>query len=815
MFNTPLALANGWSFDWRSALIGAGAAWLIALILYLRRASVDARLRQLWNPLARWQEQLRSSVAEKYLAALQQALRATLLFEPADPAAIFVPPVLLAPPALPTTLVEDVKLTAQQPIAYEQLLGGHPRLLLTGDKGQGRTMALALLVWQVDQTNSETVSSAPYTRFPLWIDLAQLTELPENEETDPVEFLTELAVKFLPAARAKWLCKQLLNAPAVILIDNWGSVPGADRTTVTQLITAAAQQLPESKWIVVTGQEGYAPLTEADFVPVKVQPRIDEEALHTIYNGWATQLEHEEKELGEPFLPTLQRALESGDTLLDFNLRTILYLRTGLHPERPITVQQALLEELLPTQELGEEELEIAQEAKRIALETLGTLAWQLKSGEQAHFSPTEVESLVETLFPPPTERTSQLEQATYKLLRERGLLRWDKELVTFKHYIWEDFFTASRCSQQTEMPPALLEHLRDPAWIFTKEYYLGLGEAQALVKAQLQASLASDDQRALLTAARWAMLAPPEAQWRKVVMKVLAQTFTKSNITLADRMRLGRALTLVAGESIRPFFLQTLRRHRAPDIRAAALRGLGWTGTPKEMRILAGGLTAPDFATRESAVRALGDLGTPGALRLLQEQLPLVDEKLMLILAEALAANQDGGGEILKRAAQSKDLLARRAAIHGLGKIQEPWTKEILEYVQREDPQWLVRSAAEAALSEMEKCSTISSATVQPPPKMDELPWLINWAAEQGLGVGVGKAAMQILLRVLESDNPEAQILAAASLAQIGRREHLAALQELLASPEEKVQAAANYAINQIEKRYAGLPTAGEADCE
>ncbi|HEY88842.1 MAG TPA: hypothetical protein G4N98_03790 [Thermoflexia bacterium] len=809
MFNMSLSFVNGWAFDWRSALVGAGAAWMIALILYLRRASVAARLRQLWKPLARWQEQLRSSVAEKYLAALQQALRTTLFFEPADPAAIFVPPVLLAPPVLPTTLVEDVELTAQQPIAYEQLLAGHSRLLLTGDRGQGRTTALALLVWQVDRTTREPAAATPYTRFPLWIDLDQLLELPADEDPDPVEFLTELAVKFLPAARAKWLHKQLLNAPAVILIDNWGRVPGADRTTVAQLLIAAAQQLPESKWVVVTGQEGYAPLVEAGFVPIKVQPQLDQEALHTIYNGWATQLEHEETKLKEPFLSTLQRALESGDTLLDFNLRTILYLRTGLHPARLIAVQQALLEELLPTPGLKEAEHEIAPVAKRITFETLGELAWQLKTGERTRFSPVEIKELLETLLPPPAERTSQLEQATRKLLHAKSLLRWDKELVTFKHYIWEDFFTARRCSQQAELPPELLEHLQDPAWTFTEEYYLGLGEAPALVKAQLQVSLASDDQRALLTAARWAILAPPETQWRKVVMKVLAQTFTKSNISPADRMRLGHALALVAGEDARLFFLQTLRRHRAPDIRAAVLRGLGWTGTPKEMRILAGGLTAQDFATRESAVRALGDLATPGALRLLQEQLPLVDEKLMLILAETLAANQAGGGEILKRATQSEDLLTRRAAIHGLGKIREPWTREILEHAQREDPQWLVRSAAEAALSELEKNSTSSSATVPPPPKMDELPWLINWAAEQGLGVGIGEAAMQILLRILESGNPESQVLAAASLAQLGRREHLPALQELLTSPEEKVQAAVSYAIQQIEKRYAGLPPA------
>ncbi|MEA3308400.1 MAG: HEAT repeat domain-containing protein [Chloroflexota bacterium] len=805
MYHTPLPLANGWSFDWRSALIGAGAAWLIALVLYLRRDNVQVRLRQLWNPLARWQEQMRSSVADKYLTALQQTLQATLLFEPADPNAIFVPPTFLAPPALPSTLVEDIELTGQQPIAYSQILAGHPRLLLTGNRGQGRSTALALLVWQVAQSARETMSTAPYARFPLWIDLNQLTELPEDEELDPLEFLTALAVKFLPPARDKWLRKQLLSTPSVILIDNWEKVPSAKRAAVAHLITIAAQQLSESYWVIVTGQQGYAPLTVAGFVPVEIQPYNEEPTLHTIYTGWATLLEAVETKLEGSFLSTLQRALESGGTQLDFNLRTVLYLRTGQHPDRPVDVQQALLEELLPQPKLGEEELETAQEAKRITLEVLGELAWQLKTEEQAHFSPSDIESLLDMQLPLPDERPAHLERATRKLLQETELLCWGKELVTFRHYIWEDFFAARRCSQQAEMPSVLLEHLTDPDWIFAEEYYLGLGAAQALVKAQLQASLTASDQQALLTAARWAMLAPPEAQWRKVIMKVLARTFTQPTLTPANRIRLGRALTLIAGEGARPFFLQALRHH-TPAVRAAALRGLGWTGTPKEMRILAGGLKDPDFATRESAVRALGDLGTPGALRLLQDQLPLVDEELMLVLAETLATNSKDGGEMLRQATESEDLLIRRAAVHGLGKIPAPWTKELLEHIQREDAQWLVRSAAEAALSTQESSST-NTATVLPPPQMDQSQWLINWAAEQGLGVGIGEAAMQILLRVLEKGEPAAQILAAASLAQIGQREHLTALQELLASPREKVQAAANYAINQIENRYAGLP--------
>ena len=801
MFLTPLPLANGWSFDWRSALIGAGGAWLIALILYLRRERVRSQLRNLWSPVARWRERMRRSVAEKYFTVLQQSLSKLLLFEPEKPTAIFVPPILLAPPPLPTTLIEKPEFDSQ-PIAYEQLLAGHPHLLLIGKRGQGRTTALALLAWQIAH---KTGNSIPYTHFPLWIDLNKILELPTDAEMDPIEYLTELAVEFLPQARPQWLQKQLLNMPSLILVDNWEDVPLEARAEVAHVITTAAKELPASRWIITANAKGIAPLTEAGFVPIEIEPQLDESAISTIYSGWAIMLDHEEQELAGAFKATLQHALERGDSQLDFHLRTMLYLREGLSPERPIAVIQALLEDLLPTPQLAEEEYEVAQTAERITSEILEKMAWQLKSDEQQQFTPAGVESLLAELLPPPAERPPKLERTVHKSLAETELLSWNKEQITFRHYVWEDFFAARRCSQQLELQPELLAHLQDHMWALTEEYYLGLGNAQALVREQLQASLTSEDQQELLMVARWATLAPPEAKWRKTVMKVLAQTFTKPELSLKARLEIGRALTLIAGESARAFFLQALR-HRLPAVRTASLRGLGWTGTPKEMRILAGGLKGKDFATRESAVRALGDLGTPGSLRLLKDQLPLADEDLLLIMAETLAIHPSGGGEILKQALKSEDLLIRRAAVHGLGKLKAAWATKLLEQVQREDAQWLVRSAAEAALSEAE-VGEGNQATISAPPQMDKAQWLINWAAEQGLGVGVGEAAMQLLLRVLEIGEPEAQVLAAASLAQIGHKEHLATLQKLANHPEEDVKIAVNHAIQQIELRYAGLP--------
>jgi HEAT repeat protein len=320
-----------------------------------------------------------------------------------------------------------------------------------------------------------------------------------------------------------------------------------------------------------------------------------------------------------------------------------------------------------------------------------------------------------------------------------------------------------------------------------------------------LRQSLRPDDHTSLLIAARWAVLAPADAGWRKNVMKALAQIFAQPGIGSDYRIAVGQALALVAGESALPFYLQVLK-HPSAAVRSAALRGVGWTGGPKQMRALASGLNDEDFDVRVSAVRGLGDLGTPGALRFLKDHLVKADEELMLIIAEVLAERPEGG-EALKEATQADDLLVRRAAVHGLGQIDAPWPRDVLKRVLREDSQWLVRSAAEAALSQ--EGEEEAARSVPAPPKVDEAQWLITWAAQQGLGVGLDEAAMQMLLRALEVGDVPTRVVGAQTLSQIGHQEHLSALRPLLNDENEAVREAAQLAVTSIEARYQGISAA------
>ncbi|MEA3397364.1 MAG: HEAT repeat domain-containing protein [Chloroflexota bacterium] len=800
---TALLQNNSWHFDPRSALIGAAAASLLIFLLYRNRVALYERAQRAWQPAANALARLRSSTEEKYLTALQKALRARLLFNPQDPAAIFTPPTFLAPPPLPGGAGDLADPPPPPSITFEALLKGHSRLLLTGPQGSGRTMALAMTVWQVAVQDEKT--RRPYQRFPLWLDLSRPFTLPDTE-SDPLEFLSDLACQFLPKLNPKWARRHLRTQPALLLLDNWDALPPTKRAAMARLIETAAQQMPDSSWLIASAPEGYGPLVEADFVPLEIVPTTGEETLRKIYTGWAGMLGQEDSDLHGEMLYTLLWAKDAGDGLLEMTARTVLQLRADQIPYRPIEVLTALLEELyLPIPDLGEEQVSVAAAAQEAALATLGQLAraaWL----EDRTFSDQELQELLTAQIPPKEECPPKLAGAARKLLQHSGLFQHVGKELRFTHYVWEAFFIARALAEEAKTAAAptseLLGCLHDPTWTLLLDCYAGLGDMEPLIKILLRESRAEKGLPALLKAARWTVLAPEDAPWRKEVLKALAQAFIKPSLEPPARLRVGRALALVAGESSRPFYLQTLR-HPLPAVRAAALRGLGWTGRPREMKILAAALRDPDFTIRESAIWALSDLGTVGAFRYLSELLPYGDEQLMLVIAEALATQPDGW-DSLKEATLAEDLLVRRAAAHGLGQIHQPWAQSILEKIGREDTQWLVRSAAQAALSTQQK--EAEDTVVAAPPKIDELPWLLTWAAQQGLGLGIGEAALQMLLHAVETGDSNTRILGALTLSLIGRQEHLDVLRPLLDHEDAAVQKAAAEAIRHIETRYTNV---------
>jgi len=813
MLTAWLQQGSAWRFDPLSALIGAIIAWLIAAIIYVQRHAIKRTAQKLWEPLAEWRRRMRASVEEKYLRGLQQTLIPKLLFAPDDPTAVFAPPTFLAPAPLPDAASADGALPYPLTVAFSNLQEGHTRLLLTGAQASGRTTALILSVWETAQRGATAEKPAPFDRFPLWADLAHYQEVP-TEGPSPLERLAYLAAKSLPEAIPKWLLEQLNARPSLILVDNWEVIPPAQRPEVAAWIDKVAEALPKSLWIISSTPEGYGPLVEHGFVPLEIVPPIGEEVAERLYQGWrsllAPQTATEEESTAEQaaeeaaLLKLLKQMAESGAPSLEITLRSVLYLRSHKAPTRFEDVLAAYLDEWIPMPDLGDDQFEVAAQAKSLAIKALQQLAYHRRI-EGASLNAQVLEEQIQSLLPPEEEeRPPKLEGAIKRLIQKSELLqRSGKELV-FAHYVWENYLTATLLAKQGEEGiQQVMDHLHDPTWALLIECFAGQGDTMPLVKETLQTYQKTKSELALMQVVRWAALAPKKVVWRKVLMKILAQEFTEPQASLEKRVRIGRALLLTTGDNARLFYLQALR-HPAPPVRAAALRGLGWTGTPQEMHLLRDALNDESAEIRYNAVEALSDLGTPGAVRVLQQTFFHADEQQMLLIAKSLAGYKSGW-ETLKQAAEHENLLVRRAAAHGLGNINRPWAKELLRRMALEDSQWVVRSSAEAALS-VQAEGPQEQVFVPTPPEIDQISWLVAWAAKQGLGLGVGEAAMQTLLEALGKGDTASQILGAQTLAYMGTLEHVRALIPLARSEDPAVKQAATVAIHWIRQRYKGL---------
>ncbi len=783
-----LPAAERWHFDWRSALIGAALGWVLLFFLYRHRATLRTWAQQWFAPLLAFKQRMQSNAEEKYRQSLQQVMRRSLLFSPRQVESVVRPPRLRAEGALPAALPDAIRPVEPLTLTVAALLQGHPRLLITGDEGGGRTTTLIALAQKVLETEE-----AP---FPLWVDLRHLPTIASASSDSPLDTWIVLAARSLPHASERMIGRKVTDGATLFLVDGWDDLTEDMRQLAASRLAEAAEALPQARWAVAASPLGCGLLVERGFVPLTPEKPTLSEA-RRLYASWTTLLGR------DPTPPSeveglLRRALASGDGYLHLTLRLVLYLRHGEVLEHLADLLPAWLEDRFPLPEGVEVEEGEAMRAK--AWQVLEHLAYRSRI-EGLPVEGTHFREALQAVFAQDDEEVRASAGVVKSILDRARVLVKEGGALRFRHFVWADLFAARALAGRGEIVP-LMHHLDDPAWVFLIECFVALGQADELVRQRLRSAVQEEDVAALLRVARWATLAPADVSWRKPILTALARFFTGVSMASSQRLEVGRALALVAGEEARPFFLKALR-HPDQTVREAALRGLGWTGTVQELRVLAAAVNDPHPEIREAAVRALGDLGTGGALRLLSELLYRGDEALMLVIAETLAGMPDGW-ELLKEAAQDADLLVRRAAAHGLGRVPEAWAEHLLTRMAREDGEWLVRSAADAALAARQQRGRVGEE-VPAPPQVDAMPWLINWAAQQGLGVGVGKAAYTALLHALEYGEPRAQILAARTLARIGRREDIETLRYLLKTVgEAEVRSEIREALRRLEVRYA-----------
>jgi HEAT repeat protein/energy-coupling factor transporter ATP-binding protein EcfA2 len=839
----PAPAPAAWRFDFVSALIGAVVALVLAWLVYRSREALRQRGETMVAPLLRLSDRLEATAEDRYRELV--ATYARSLFMPAHVPSldtVFIEPELFLPPPPPQPASEaDLLATRAIALPVDQLMGEHPQLVFLGPLGSGKTTLLAHIALACTRTGEngsrsrETLGLAE-DRLPVCVPLPAIDwsksgdtqdendvqvetngkddsdtqdiesvertgkesdgddENKGKREINGVDLLIRTAVKTIQAGRAmERIVREGLHAgQATVLIDGWDELRYPQRQRVAAWLSELVEALPGTIWLVGAEPRGYGPLTEIGFVPLRLNP-WNARKVERFAAQWAEVLPPADaasqtsqktvRQLGT----VLQDAARGGYSPLELALLAYVFLSSGEAPSKRSALFDRTLDLYLGT----DEKAPWLPEACRTALEEI---AMTLQQERRTAASRDEIDAAVEGALPVIHELPVRAPNWVFRALTgERGVLRpIGTDRYAFHHPLWQAFLAAQE--QVTADPATLIEHLDDGHWTEMLRFYAESGDMKPVL---IEWMRRPDDlfHSRLCTLGSWIGAAPADASWRDGAMAMMARSFLQPDLPARVREGLIQALIATKMPGITYLFKQALR-HTDPDIRRIAVTGLTKIANDTDLPALEAALGDHDEAVREATVRGLPHLGTDAATRLLAQVMLEADEKLSITASEALAQCGAEAADFLREAMGLEDMLARRAAVYGLARLR---ARDALEKAEREDDQWIVRSAAVAAMEQLDAQDKIVG--VPPPVEVHQLPWLISWAATKGERLGVGEAARQMLRRALKEGDGPTRAMAAQTLAQVGRPDDVESLLALL--PDEDVVDAALEALAQISDRY------------
>ena len=214
--------------------------------------------------------------------------------------------------------------------------------------------------------------------------------------------------------------------------------------------------------------------------------------------------------------------------------------------------------------------------------------------------------------------------------------------------------------------------------------------------------------------------------------------------------------------------------------------------------------MSAPIGAVRRAICLALVAIGTEKSLEGVARALLQGDEELRRAAAEALANDPVEGHAMLKEGATLTDILVRRAVVHGLARVGQPWAMETLQRMQVEDDQWAVRNLATQYLEQLQN---IDTRVPHPLPAPSETPWVIAFAGKQKMGVPRGGPATDLLLSAFKQGDTEERLAALPYLKRVANEGIVAALYNAMYGEDPEVREAAYQAVAEIGADGLKLP--------
>jgi len=752
---------------------------------------------------------------------------------------IILEPRLLAPPAVlepgAATAFED---TVTQTIPYlpawpelaaiyraatltiPQALEGNTNIVVIGQPGAGKSVALAYLA-SLAANHSEKLGKYADC-VPFLVHVADL-QLPVTHEREALKPVIEAASEYAPVLDLPRLPGFIQSAfkekQALLLVDGYDELTADGQQAISDYFKLLLRTYPDTR-IVTTGAPEYLDgLINLGFAPLAIMTWSARETAQFV-SRWG--------ELWSQFV-ALEAWSQSGPGQIDPILLNNWLNADGLH----LTPLELTLKTwgAYAGDGLGPHVLEaIGAHIRRLAptgapLAALETLAMQVVISAQPVFDPSKAHEWVKA-FEIVEEKESQVQQdpqgtetrprparksakiadrpTTGLLGRMAGsglLAVYPTGRMRFVHPVFEGYL-AGRGLSNFNATDALLGQ---PDWsgkYLAMRYIAAHGDVSKLIENQLEWSRLPMH-RPLFAAARWLRDAPRNASWRTKLFGALLAVLQTEGLPLSLRGQALAAFVISSDTGTAPLFRQLLTTLSFELVQLAAL-GSGAIRDLKAVPLLERVLDAPSLGARRAACMALVAIGSNEALELVAHALLNADEDLRQAAAESLANDPGEGHAMLKDGATLKDILLRRAVVYGLARVNAPWADELLQHMQIEDDQWVVRNAASQVLDSSSHFNPRVPHRLKPPA---ESPWLVEFAGKQGLGIAPGSPAVDLLLAALKHEDPEIRLAAVPYLKRVPTEGVINQLYSAMYQDDPELREAAYHALWEIGASGIKLP--------
>jgi HEAT repeat protein len=556
------------------------------------------------------------------------------------------------------------------------------------------------------------------------------------------------------------LNKACQNGRAILLLDGLDELPPGPLQEMVSLVSDLLKTYPSLRVVAAASPYHIDGLPALGFVPVPMASwdrRLQARFIQQWSDRWSTYVRSQDQEdYIDPYL--LNGWLLDGNAAMT-PLELTLKVWSAYAGDARGPLGTDAIEAYIRRMSAGVSKAKPAME--QLASQAIMTMRTSFTQNEAHHWvrdfdSTTQAES--SSLFAVPADEAQPREISTPRvlpdLLRNGLLTTRGKNMIGFIHPVIMGYMAGRGISYG-----GLIDGIfSQPEWPL-KTLAIHYLASQTDLRREVQPLLTDlEDPLHLgaLTAGRWLRVIPPQADWRKVVLQHLSNLLQNEALPQGLRSRILAGLATANDPSVNALFHHLLKSPLG-SVRRLAVLGLGVTRDVQSINDLID-LFGDVADVGQAVCMALVSIGTKPALDAVATILLQGAEELRWAAAEAFANYPEEGYPILREGSTMDDLLVRRAVIYGLRKVDEPWAITILEEMQIEEGQWVVRNAAAQV---MEEITNIDPHTPQIPPQPEDLPWLISFASERGLGISPGKPARDMLLQVLR-EGEESEKLAA-----------------------------------------------------